>query len=68
MQHCEAQRNWLALGLLLAAWNAANNDDLDPRRHPETSRDPTALQRPDALRAYPCVSVRAAHRLQAQVP
>jgi hypothetical protein len=46
----EVSRNWLALGLLLAAWNAADNDAGEPRRRPET------------LRAYPYVSVRAALR------
>jgi len=48
-QHREASLNWLALGLLLAAWNASDND--------------TAVQappRPEVLRGYPCVSVRAA--------
>lgn len=45
----EASLNWLALGLLLAAWNAADNDVApNPRR------------RPEALRSYPYVSVRAA--------
>ncbi|HMD73799.1 MAG TPA: hypothetical protein VKG05_08080 [Steroidobacteraceae bacterium] len=32
-QHREATLNWLALGLLLAAWNASDNDaarDLQP--------------------------------------
>ena len=29
-QHREAALNWLAFGLLLAAWNAA--DDAEPRR------------------------------------
>ena len=48
----EASLNWLALGLLLAAWNAADNDAAsNPRR------------RPEALRSYPYVSVRAAHRV-----
>ncbi len=33
-QHREATLNWLALGLLLAAWNACDNDasrDLQPQ-------------------------------------
>jgi hypothetical protein len=47
-QHREASLNWLALGLLLAAWNASDNDAGAERR------------RPQALRGYPCVSVRAA--------
>jgi hypothetical protein len=48
-QHGEASLNWLALGLLLAAWNASNNDlPADGRR------------RPESLRGYAHVSVRAA--------
>jgi hypothetical protein len=47
-QHREASLNWLALGLLLAAWNASDND-------------PTAQakRRPESLRGYSYVSVRA---------
>ncbi len=45
----ERARNWLALGLLLAAWNAANDD---------VGR----IARPDSLRNYPQVSVRAVAR------
>jgi hypothetical protein len=57
VQHREASLNWLALGLLLAAWNAADNDDaVNVRR------------RPDSLRAYSCVSARAALRAQAPAP
>ena len=48
-QHREASLNWLALGVLLAAWNASEN---------ETATQP--LRRPEALRGYPSVSVRAA--------
>jgi hypothetical protein len=48
----EASLNWLALGLLLAAWNASDNDPA-----------PQARPRPESLRAYPQVSVRAAARL-----
>jgi hypothetical protein len=47
----ESARNWLALGLLLAAWNACDND--------AAARTP----RPHSLRAYPYVSVRAANRI-----
>jgi hypothetical protein len=46
-QHREASLNWLALGLLLAAWNASDNDGAQARR-------------PEALRGYSSVSVRAA--------
>jgi hypothetical protein len=45
----EASLNWLALGLLLAAWNAAD-DRL------------SAPTRPQHLRGYSYVSVRAATR------
>ncbi len=48
----EASLNWLALGLLLAAWNASDNDAAV-----------TARPRPGALRGYSYVSVRAAHRV-----
>jgi len=53
-QHGEASLNWLALGLLLAAWNAADNEAAGETR-----------RRPEALRAYSYVSVRAATRSQA---
>ena len=56
-QHREASLNWLALGLLLAAWNAADNDAAHPGRG-----------RPQALRAYPYVSVRAAAMHAATLP
>jgi len=46
-QRREASLNWLALGLLLAAWNSADND---------ASR---AARRPEKLRGYSYVSVRA---------
>lgn len=46
-QHREASLNWLALGLLLAAWNASDDDG-------------AARARPGALRGYSYVSVRAA--------
>ena len=26
VEHCDASLNWLALGILLAAWNLSNND------------------------------------------
>ncbi len=47
----EASLNWLALGLLLAAWNATDHDE--------------SLRRPEVLRGYPFVSVRAANRVSA---
>jgi hypothetical protein len=47
-QHREASLNWLALGLLLAAWNAVDDSPAPPR--------------PESLRGYSCVSVRAAAR------
>jgi hypothetical protein len=48
--HRENALNWLALGLLLAAWNSA--DDSPVNKEP----------RPAALRGYDTVSVRALHR------
>lgn len=50
-QNREASLNWLALGLLLAAWNAADGGD-----------DLSTPRRPDALRGYLAVSVRAVQR------
>lgn len=52
-QHREASLNWLALGLLLAAWNAADHDDSKADQ-----------RRPDTLRGYAYVSVRATQRAQ----
>ena len=52
----EASLNWLALGLLLAAWNASSNNDAANTR-----------PRPEALRGYPYVSVRAANRIAAGI-
>ena len=48
-QHREASLNWLALGMLLAAWNASDHNPESPAR-----------RRPDSLRGYTSVSVRAA--------
>jgi hypothetical protein len=45
----EASLNWLALGLLLAAWNASDD-----------AQEVPAARRPTALRGYSSVSVRAA--------
>jgi hypothetical protein len=45
----ELSLNWLALGLLLAAWNVSSDDPASPVR-----------RRPDSLRGYTFVSVRAA--------
>lgn len=50
----EASLNWLALGLLLAAWNASYNDV--PTQE--------AAPRPNSLRAYPYISVRAMQRMR----
>jgi hypothetical protein len=46
-QRREASLNWLALGMLLAAWNSADND---------ANR---TVRRPEKLRGYSYVSVRA---------
>jgi hypothetical protein len=56
MHNREASLNWLAFGLLLAAWNAAGDDASNARA------------RPEALRGYTSVSVRATQRSIAQVP
>ncbi len=49
----EAVLNWLALGMLLAAWNASDDNQ------PPAAKPPA---RPDALRDYLHISVRAATR------
>jgi hypothetical protein len=56
----EASLNWLALGLLLAAWNAAGSDAAN-------APDGAAARprRPEALRGYSYVSVRAVNRREA---
>ena len=56
--HREASLNWLALGLLLAAWNAS---DADAAKALTNEARPASV-RPEALRGYDCVSVRAARR------
>jgi hypothetical protein len=48
-QYREASLNWLALGLLLAAWNSADDGN-------------SAHRRPQSLRGYAHVTVRAATR------
>lgn len=48
-QRREASLNWLALGVLLAAWNVSDD-----------GKAPQLRRRPDALRGYSSVSVRAA--------
>lgn len=52
-QHRETSLNWLALGLLLAAWNVSDNDAARTTRRPET------------LRGYASVSVRAQRGISA---
>jgi len=56
----EVALNWLALGLLLAAWNAADEVSDDTRVEGNAPR-------PEALRGYPVVSVRALKRLSPAV-
>jgi hypothetical protein len=51
LEHREASRNWLALGVMLAAWNLTNDDALSQAR------------RPEPLRRYDYVSVRAVQRM-----
>ena len=54
--HREAGMNWLALGLLLAAWNAADNKPV-----------PDLRRKPESLRGYTYVSVRAVQRADVTV-
>ena len=61
----EASLNWLALGLLLAAWNASDNDAAT-RELATHDAQAQARRRPEALRGYDYVSVRAANRVSAQ--
>jgi hypothetical protein len=56
----EAALNWLALGLLLAAWNAT--DDAANKKAVNEPAE-TARPRPQALRGYSYVSVRAVQRM-----
>jgi hypothetical protein len=53
MARREVALNWLALGLLLAAWNASDN-----------KTPPDLRRRPEALRGYSYVSVRATQRME----
>jgi hypothetical protein len=55
----EATLNWLALGLLLAAWNASDGNVSD-------NGAASTRRRPEALRSYSYVTVRAANRVTAQ--
>jgi hypothetical protein len=59
----EASLNWLALGLLLAAWNASDNDAATNVATKDAAT--TVRRRPEALRGYDYVSVRAANRVSA---
>ena len=66
----EAALNWLALGLLLAAWNASDNDasNNDASVGGASAGDARAARthgRPEALRGYSYVSVRAVNRVNA---
>ncbi len=54
--HREASLNWIAFGLLLAAWNA-----VDDKPAPDLRR------RPEALRGYAYVSARAVQRADVTV-
>jgi hypothetical protein len=66
----EASLNWLALGLLLAAWNASDNIGSDNNasvNNASVNDDAaTTRRRPEALRSYSYVTVRAANRATAQ--
>jgi hypothetical protein len=65
----EAALNWLALGLLLAAWNASDSDKGTGAGTGTSAGMGTSTsirRRPDALRGYDTVSVRAANRVNAK--
>jgi hypothetical protein len=61
----EATLNWLALGLLLAAWNASDNGAAVSARRSDASTSET--RRPESLRGYALVSVRAANRITPEI-
>ena len=61
----EATLNWLALGLLLAAWNASDNNAAVNNASVNDGAA-TTRRRPEALRSYSYVTVRAANRVTAQ--
>lgn len=55
-QRSEAALNWVALGMLLAAWNVCDNATPADRHLTDAQRTP---QRPAKFGAYAYVSVRA---------
>ena len=57
----EASLNWLALGLLLAAWNAAGNDASNA---PDSAAN--RPRRPEILRGYSYISVRAVNQVTSE--
>ena len=57
----EAALNWLALGLLLAAWNASDNEVAGNTAIATATTN--AQRRPETLRGYSQVSVRAVNRV-----
>jgi len=61
----EAALNWLALGLLLAAWNASDNDASNKDASDKDAGATQAHRRPEALRGYSYVSVRSLNRVNA---
>jgi hypothetical protein len=56
-EYREVSLNWLALGLLLAAWNAADHDDASGGAPAAGTQ--AATQRPQSLHGYSTVSVKA---------
>lgn len=72
-QRRETSLNWLALGLLLAAWNAVDDPGageatppIDATRGVDAPGSAVApgssARRPAPLRCYPCVTVRSITR------
>jgi hypothetical protein len=75
-QRRETSLNWLALGLLLAAWNAvdepgsaAHAGSADAGSADMSADDAcSAARRPDPLRRYSCITVRSITRTAAAEP
>jgi hypothetical protein len=63
-EYREASLNWLALGLLLAAWNAVDHDEASGGA--QVAGTQAATQRPQSLHGYSTVSVKAVQRSVAQ--
>jgi hypothetical protein len=61
-EHREASLNWLALGMLLAAWNAADGDGSSGDIQDKRNTAAAMAHRPSSLQSHSFVSVRTARR------